>query len=286
MLDYDTVMNWRFEDVRQTYTERDTILYSLGLGYGQDPMDLDDLKFVLEDRLVAMPTMSVVLGGPGPWMADPRTGIDWVKSLHGEQGLKVYKPLPVAGTVIGRNRVVDIIDKGEGRGALLMMERDIIDEASGELIATRTSTSFLRGDGGCGGPARKQPTPYQIPDRPSDVSYSMTTRPEAALIYRLSGDWNPIHAYPEKAAKAGFERPILHGLCTYGMIGRALIAAVAGHNPERLKQYGGRFSSPVYPGDTISVHVWDEGNGRFAFQARVAERDAIVFNNGLAEIAE
>lgn len=286
MLNYDTVMNWKFEDVRQTYTERDTILYSLGLGYGQDPMNLDDLKFVLEDRLVAMPTMSVVLGGPGPWMADPRTGIDWMKSLHGEQGLKVVRPLPVAGTVIGRNRVVDIIDKGEGRGALLMMERDIINEATGELIATRTSTSFLRGDGGCGGPTRKQPVPHQIPDRPADVRYSMTTRPEAALIYRLSGDWNPIHAYPEKAAKVGFERPILHGLCTYGMIGRALIATVAGQKPERLKAYGGRFSAPVYPGDTIDVHIWDEGNGRFAFQARVSARDAIVFNNGLAEIAE
>ncbi|MBS7699951.1 MAG: MaoC family dehydratase N-terminal domain-containing protein [Chelatococcus sp.] len=278
-------MNWRFEDVRQTYSERDTILYALGLGYGHNPTDLEELQFVLEDRLVAMPTMAVVLGGPGPWMADPRTGIDWVKSLHGEQGLRIYKPLPVRGTVIGRNRVTNIVDKGEGRGALLMMERDIIDEATGEILATRTSTSFLRGDGGCGGAAQKQPAPYPIPERPADVSFTMGTRPEAALIYRLSGDWNPIHAFPEKAAKAGFERPILHGLCTYGMIGRALIATVCGHDVTRLREFGGRFSAPVYPGDSIKVDLWDEGKGRFAFQARVPERDQLVFNNGRAEIA-
>lgn len=284
MLDYDVVKSWSFDEVRQSYTERDTILYALGLGYGQNPTDPDELQFLLEDQLVAMPSMAVVLGGVGQWMADPRTGIDWLRSLHGEQGLKVFRPLPAAATVIGRNRVSNIIDKGEGRGALLMLERDIVDAATGELIATRTSTSFLRGDGGCGGPAQKQPTPHQMPDRAPDLTYSMTSRPEAALIYRLSGDLNPIHAYPEKAAKAGFERPILHGLCTYGMIGRALIATVCNAKVEQLKSYGGRFSAPVYPGDSLHVDIWDEGNGRFGFEARVPERNLVVFKNGLAEI--
>lgn len=284
MLNYDVVKNWAFDDVSQSYTERDTILYALGLGYGHNPMDAGELQFLLEDRLVAMPSMAVVLGGVGQWMADPRTGIDWIKSLHGEQGIRIFRPLPPAATVIGRNRVSNIIDKGEGRGALLMLERDIVDAARGELIATRTSTSFLRGDGGCGGPAQVQPKPHQVPERDPDITYAMATRPEAALIYRLSGDWNPIHAFPEKAAKAGFERPILHGLCTYGMIGRALIATVCGAKSERLKAYSGRFSAPVYPGDTIEVNIWDEGKGRFGFEARIPERDLVVFKNGLAEI--
>ncbi|MCI5074192.1 MaoC family dehydratase [Oricola sp.] len=285
MLDYETVMNWKFEDVRQSYTVRDTILYALGLGYGHDPLDEDDLDYLLEDRLVAVPTMSVVLGGPGPWMTDPRTGIDWIKSLHGEQGLKIYRPLPASGDVIGRNRVVDIIDKGEGRGALLMLERDIVEESTGEIIATRTSTSFLRGDGGCGAPARKQPVPHAVPDRKPDESYVMDTRPEAALIYRLSGDWNPIHADPQKAKKAGFDRPILHGLCTYGMIGRALIATACGKDVSRLRAFGGRFSAPGYPGETIRVDIWDEGDGQFGFEARIPERDIVIFKNGLAQVA-
>ncbi|MBF9033741.1 3-alpha,7-alpha,12-alpha-trihydroxy-5-beta-cholest-24-enoyl-CoA hydratase [Rhodobacterales bacterium HKCCE2091] len=284
VLDYDTVMTWTFPDVRQSYSERDTILYALGLGFGHDPMDADALGFLLEDRLTAFPTMSVVLGGPGPWMTDPRTGIDWIRSLHGEQGIRIHRPLPSSGTVIGRNRVVDVIDKGEGRGALLMLERDVIDEATDELIATRTSTSFLRGDGGCGAPAKAQPVPHAVPDRAPDIRHEMTTRPEAALIYRLSGDWNPIHADPEKARKAGFDRPILHGLCTYGMIGRALVATVCGNDTARLKEFGGRFSAPAYPGETIRVDIWDEGDGAYGFEARVTDRDIVIFKNGLARI--
>ncbi|MCC5986175.1 MAG: MaoC family dehydratase N-terminal domain-containing protein [Pararhodobacter sp.] len=285
MLDHSAVMNWRFEDVRQSYTARDAILYALGLGYGQDPMDADDLRFLLEDRLLVVPTFSVVLGGPGRWMADPRTGIDWIRSLHGEQGLRIYSPLPPSGEVIGRNRVTNIIDKGPGKGALLMMERDIINAVTGEMLATRTSTSFLRGDGGCGAPAQAQPAPHRLPERAPDQTHVMSTRPEAALIYRLSGDWNPIHADPEKAAKAGFERPLLHGLCTFGMIGRALIATACAQEPARLREMGGRFSAPCFPGETIAVDLWDEGGGAFGFQARVVERDMVVFKSGLARIS-
>jgi acyl dehydratase len=284
VLDYETVMGWNFEDVEQSYCERDAILYALGLGYGQNPTSEDELRYLLEDRLVTVPTMPVVLGGPGQWMADPRTGIDWIKSLHGEQGLKLFRPLPKKGRIIGKNRVVNIIDKGAGRGALLMLERDIVDSASGDIIATRTSTSFLRGDGGCGAPAQKQPVPHAVPERDPDLSYVMQTRPEAALIYRLSGDWNPIHADPDKARKAGFDRPILHGLCTYGMIGRALIATVCDQREERLREFGGRFSAPAYPGENVRVDIWDEGDGQFGFEARIPERDAVIFKNGLARV--
>ena len=285
MLDYETVMNWTFPDVVHAYSKRDTVLYALGLGCGREPTDETELRYVYEDGLIAAPTYPVVLGNPGPWMTDPRTGIDWVKSLHGEQGLRIYRPLPVEGTVVGRNRVVGVIDKGPGRGALLMMERDIVDQATGALYATRTSTSFLRGDGGCGAPPAEQARPHALPDRAPDRTHVLSSRPEAALIYRLSGDYNPVHADPKVAARAGFDRPILHGLCTFGMIGRALVASVCVDDPERLRELVGRFSKPVYPGETIAVDVWSEGEGRFGFRARVTERDIVVFNNGLAEIA-
>lgn len=285
MLDYQTVINWKFDDVVQSYTARDTIIYALGLGHGRDPVDADDLRYVYEHGLLAAPTMPVVLGNPGPWMRDPRTGIDWVKSLHGEQGLIVHAPLPVAGTVIGRNRVVDIVDKGAGKGALLMLERDIVDAATGTLIATRTSTSFLRGDGGCGAPARRAPEPASMPDRAPDLICDVPTRPEAALIYRLSGDENPLHADPKVAARAGFTRPILHGLCTFGILGRALVAAACGRDPARLRALSGRFSAPVYPGETVRAEIWQLPSGELRFQARLVERDAVVFKNGAAQIA-
>jgi len=285
MLDHATVMNWTFADVVHSYQAHDTILYALGLGYGADPTDPDQLRFVYEDGLLAAPTMPVVLGNPGPWMRDPRTGIDWVKSLHGEQGLIIHAPLPVSGTVVGRNRVTDIIDKGPGKGALLMMARDIIDQASGRLLATRTSTSFLRGDGGCGAPPKPQPRPPAIPERAPKMVHRLATRPEAALIYRLSGDHNPVHADPKVAARAGFSRPILHGLCTFGMIGRALVDTVCARDPARLKELHGRFSAPIYPGETIAVELWHEADGVLLLRAKAAERDVVIFTNGRAVLA-
>lgn len=285
MLDYEAVINWKFEDVVQSYTTRDTILYALGLGIGQNPVDSAELRHVYENGLVAFPTMAVVLAAPGAWMQDPRTGIDWVKSLHGEQGLRVYAPLPAEGTLIGRNRIVDIIDKGPGKGALLLSERDIIDASSGTLLATRTATSFLRGDGGCGAPPREQVRPAPMPERTPDHVHAIATRPEAALIYRLSGDFNPIHADPAIARKAGFDRPILHGLCTFGIIGRALIATVCGGDPSRLREMNGRFSSTIYPGETVSVEIWNQGDGAVHFRARVAERGTVAFDFGQGRIA-
>jgi len=284
MLDVETVLAWRFDDVVQTYGEHDTILYALGLGYGADPTDPAALRHVYEDGLVAVPTMAAVLANPGPWTRDPRTGIDWVASLHGEQGLVIHAPLPPAGRVLGRCRVSGIIDKGPGKGALLMQERNLFDAASGALLATRTTTSFLRSDGGCGAPPREQPKPPQIPDRAPDIVHDIATRPEAALIYRLSGDMNPVHADPKIAAKAGFPRPILHGLCTYGIAGRALVATACGGDSSRLRELHVRFSAPVFPGETIRVDLWEHG-AEWRLRARVAGRDAVVLNNGRAVVA-
>lgn len=283
MLNTDTVLNWRFEDIVQSYSHRDAILYALGLGLAQDPTNRDELRYVYEKNLVAFPTLPLVLGAPPYWYSDPRTGIDWVKVLQGEQGLKLFRPMPAAGTVIGRNRVTDVIDKGPGKGALILMERDIINQATGELIATRTSSSFARNDGGCGGTGHVAPKPHAIPDTPPDQTIDIVTVQNQALLYRLSGDWNPVHADLDVAAKAGFERPILHGLCTFGVCARALVTLACGGDPSRLKGIEGRFSSHVYPGDTLSLELWNQG-GAISFRARVAARNSVVFNNGRAEV--
>lgn len=284
-LDADRLLNWQFGDLEHTYTAKDTILYALGLGLGSDPLDEDQLRFVYEDNLRALPTMAVVLAYPGFWLKNPETGVDWTKVLHGEQGLQVFRPLPASGTVIGRMRVTDIIDKGPGKGAILYSDRDIIDKATGELLCRVTGSSFLRGDGGFGGKSGPTPVPHQIPDRAPDISLALPTLPQAALIYRLSGDYNPLHADPKVATGAGFKAPILHGLCTYGVVGRALLQAVGGSNPDAMRRMDVRFTSPVYPGETVVTDIWHGENGAVSFRARVQERDVVVINNGYAEFA-
>ncbi len=281
-IDYDRLINWPHPEIEHSYSEKDTILYALGVGLGADPVDLDQVRFVYEDGLQALPTLAVVLAYPGFWIKDPDTGIDWVKVLHGEQGIVIHKPLPAAATVVGRTRVTEIIDKGEGRGALLYWERQV-HEKGGDLLATLTGTTFCRGDGGFGGPTGPAPQPHPIPDRDPDRICELPTLKQAALIYRLSGDYNPLHADPRVAAKAGFEAPILHGLCTLGVAGHALLKTVCGYDPTRFKSMALRFSAPVYPGETIVTEMWQDGD-IVSFRARVKERDIVVLNNGRAEI--
>lgn len=281
-IDYQKLKNWKFEDLEHSYTQRDTMLYALGLGCGADPMDMDDLRYVYEEDLLALPSMAVVLGYPGFWLKDPETGADWRKVLHGEQGLRVFAPLPVEGTVIGRSRVTEIIDKGD-KGALLYSTRDIFDKASGKLLASVAGTTVLRGDGNFGGPTGPVPPIHALPERAPDASIDIATIPQAALIYRLSGDYNPLHADPRIAKGAGFPKPILHGLCTYGVAARAVLKLACDNDPAKLKRFDLRFSSPVYPGETIRTEIWRDGS-QVSFRARVVERDIVVLNNGLAEV--
>lgn len=281
---YETMLNWHIPDVVHDYTERDTMLYALGLGCGHDPLDADELRFVYEEGLEVLPTIPVVLGRPGPWMKEPGLGLDWVRMLHGEQTVTRHAPIPPRGSILGRSTIVDVIDKGAGKGALIYHQKQVIDRASDTLLATTLAVYFARGDGGCGGPAKAQPAPHPLPDRPADTVVDLATRPEAALIYRLSGDYNPLHADPKVAREAGFERPILHGLCTYGVIGRAVVRAAAGGDPARVRSMAGRFTAPVYPGETIRTEVWRDGNVA-SFRASVVERGVTVFGNGRAEVA-
>ncbi|MCC2101074.1 MAG: MaoC family dehydratase, partial [Hyphomicrobiales bacterium] len=202
---------------------------------------------------------------------------------HGEQGFTLHKPIPAEGEIIGRSRIVEIVDKGAGKGALAFIERTITDAATGETIATLTSTSFLRGDGGFGGPTGPTPAPHKLPERAPDKTCDLATLPQQALIYRLSGDYNPLHADPEVATHAGFKAPILHGLCTLGLAGHAILKTVCDYDPTRLASLKLRFSSPVYPGETIRTEMWIDGK-EVSFRARVVERDIVVLDNGLVTL--
>jgi len=275
---YDALMNHRLPDMRQQVTPRDTVLYALSVGFGQDPTDPRQLDFLDHHRaLRAVPTAAVVLGHPGFWMADAATGIDAVQVVHGEQGVVLHRPLPVTGEVVGRTRITGLVDKGPGRGALLYAEKLLLDDAGG-LLATLTSTTVLRGDGGFGGPAGPVRPPHPVPDGPPDWTMDLLTRPEQALLYRLNGDDNPLHADPALAACAGYPQPILHGLCTLGVVGHALLATLGGYDPARFQEMHLRFTAPVFPGETIRTEGWHGG----AFRARVVERDVVVVNNGRA----
>lgn len=278
---------WPFEPIRQTYTHRDSILYALGLGLGQDPLDETQLRFTYEDGLQALPTLAVVLAYPGFFAKEPQFGIDWVKVLHGEQELEIHSPLPAAATVMGKTKITRLVDKGAGKGALMYSERDITEADSGRLLATSRSVSFLRGDGGfsTNGQVSDPPPPARpaTPDTPPQAVFEWKTRPEAALIYRLSGDYNPVHADPKVARAAGFERPILHGLNSFGVTAWMLVRGLCAGDPARLKAIGTRFSSPVYPGETLRVEVWQQG-GEVQFRTRVVERDIVVLSHGTARI--
>ena len=280
-LDYDRLMQLDIPPLEQTFTERDSIIYALGIGIGQDPLDEAQLRFVYEKNLLTMPTMGVVVGYMK--VRDLPLGIVYEKAVHGEQGLRLHQPLPAAGTFVSKIKVTEVIDRGADKGTVIYMSRTLTNKASGELLATLTSSIFCRGDGGFGGPARSTPPVHAIPERVADVVCDLPTVSWQALIYRLSGDVNPLHAEPAAAKAVGFERPILHGLATFGIVGHALVKGVCGYDPAKLVALDGRFSSPVYPGDTIRTELWRDGN-TVTVRASVPARNVVVFNNGRAEI--
>lgn len=279
-IEYEKLLNYPIPEIRQTIRWQDTALYNFSIGLGQDPMDQKQLDFVYEARLKAMPSMAVVLGYPGFWLRNPDTGVDWTQVLHGEQSVILHKPLPAEGEIIGRSRISSIVDRGAGKGALLYNERVVLDARTGEKLATLEGTTFARGDGGFGGPSGPVKKPHPEPERAPDVTVDLPTRPEQAIVYRLNGDHNPLHIDPEVAAKAGFKQPILHGLCTFGVVCHALMKALCDYDPARFGRMDLRFSSPVYPGETIRTEIWHEEGGA-AFRARVVERDKVVVSNGL-----
>ena len=282
-IDYDKLLALKIPEVEHTYTDKDTILYALGVGLGYDPLNADELPFIYEKNLKPLPTFAAVLGYPGFWIRNLDSGIDWVRIVNGEQSVTLHRPLAPTGTVIGRSKILEVIDKGAGKGALIYTERKVTDKASGALITTVNQTTFARADGGFGGPKRESPPVHAISERKPDITCDLPTRPEIAAIYRLSGDRNPLHIDPEVAKAAGFERPILHGLATFGVVGHAVLKSVCGYDPARLAAFGGRFSAPVFPGETLRTEIWRDGKV-ISFRATVAGRNVVAMNNGRAEI--
>lgn len=281
--DHASLTGHAFENSRQSYGPRDTMLYALGLGLGEQPTDRRQLRFVYEAELQALPTMAVILAHPGFWAGDPKLGVDWVRMLHVGQGLTVHRPVPIEGAVVGRQRIADVIDRGEDKGALIYYERDIYDAQSDAHVATVRQTLLCRGNGGFGGERRLVPPPHAIPDRPPDHVDERQTLPQAALIYRLAGDMNPLHADPDVAAKAGFPRPILHGLATYGIAALTVLDHVCDGDPSRFRSFDTRFTVPVFPGETIRTELWIDGNV-VSLRSTVVERAAVALDNGRVEI--
>lgn len=282
-IDYPTLKHWPIPDQLTPYTAQDCIRYALSLGYGEDPMDARELPFVYEQGLVAVPSMVTVLGAPGAWATDPGTGIDWMRILHGEHRMTLHGSLPAQGCLRSRTRVSAVVDKGQGRGALVVTTREVTDEATGRRLASIEHTSFCRADGGFGPGDDAPPALPAVPQAPADTTVQLRTLPSAALLYRLNGDRNPIHADPAAARSAGFERPILHGLCTYGMAVRAVLRACCDNRPERLGSFSLRFSAPFTPGETLAVEIWRRG-AQVQFRALALERGETVLTHGLAVV--
>lgn len=259
------------------YDEARTMLYGIAAGMGRDPLDADELPFVTEAGLKALPSMATVIAWDDTWL--PQTGIDVSRVVHGEQRITLHKPLAPSARLSSRMRIVDVFDKGEGRGAVLHVRTDLTDLDDGQPLATLDSTVFARGDGGFGGPQGNPPPLATVPERPADVVVDYESLPCQALIYRLLGDRNPLHSDPDFARSVGFERPILHGLCTYAIAVRAIVKGLCDHDPARVAHVEARFTAPVFPGETITTELWRTPEGG-AFRARVASRDSVVLDRG------
>jgi acyl dehydratase len=270
----------------RSWDSKDALLYAVGVGAGaQDP--LAELEFTTENskdvEQKVLPTFAVIAGMGGGAMRHAGE-INFTMLVHGEQAIELHRPIPVAGTVSITDKITGIWDKG--KGAVIETEAVAVDKASGEPLFTNRSSVFIRGAGGFGGErgpsgARNQPPEGKAPDH--EVTYPVPVG--QALVYRLSGDRNPLHADPEFAKAAGFPRPILHGLCTYGFTGRALLHTLCDSDPARFRSMEGRFSSPVFPGDDLSVRMWRTGDGEAVFQT-VQQEGTVVLDAGLCRFSE
>lgn len=279
---YDEIIARRADQVAFSYTDTQMLLYNISVGMGRDPYDPKELPFVYENPdLKVVPSAAAVLGGGG---ANILKGIDinWTKLLHGEQRLNIHRPIPPKAELVGTTRVSEVVDKGADKGAIVTLEMDV-KLANGEPLYTMENVIFARGDGGCGGPQKSTAVPHTLPEREPDLVHITETRPDQALLYRLNGDRNPLHADPAFATKVGFDKPILHGLCSYGIACRAVLVSVCEYNPATMKSFDVRMTSPVYPGETIHTDIWVDDNV-VSFRCRVPDRNITLLNNGRCEL--
>jgi acyl dehydratase len=281
-LNYERIMAYRPADIAVSYGPRECIFYALGIGLGMNPVDPGELRFVYERaNLEAFPTMAVVLGWPGR-MTDPAFGVDEKLVVAGDLKVVLHRPLAPEAKLVSRPRIREVIDKGPGNAAIILNTRDLTAK-DGTLVATVDSSTFARKHGGFGGKVTETPAPPAVPQTPPQIVCDLPTPPNLALLYRLTGDENPLHADPERAKVAGFDRPILHGAASFGIAAHAILRSVADYAPSRLASIEARFSKPVFPGETIRTEIWPQGEC-VAFQCRVVGRNDIVLSNGLATV--
>ncbi|MEQ8861671.1 MAG: MaoC/PaaZ C-terminal domain-containing protein [Pseudomonadales bacterium] len=269
-----------------SYSDRDSLLYAVAIGMGRDPLDAKELEYVCEtvgSRVV--PTAATVLararrsGNAGMSLM---AKMNFALMLHGEQRLTVHQPLPAAAEILVGGRTTGVYDKGEGKGALLTNETSVT-LADGAPLFTLGSTLFFRGDGGFGGKSEGAPVPHPLPEREPDAVCEMPGRADQAMVYALCGDRNPLHRDPAFARRAGFDRPILHGLCSYGIACHAVLKTLLDYDQTRITGFDVRFSSPVYPGETQVVDMWQDEDV-ISFRVRIRERDVVSINNGRCTI--
>jgi acyl dehydratase len=279
-LNYERIMAYRPADIPIAYGPRDCIIYALGIGIGMDPMDLGQLKFVYEKELAAFPSMAVVLGRHGP-LRDPAFGLDHRMMVAAALKVVLHEPLATEARLVARPRVRAVIDKGAGSAAIIEMTRDLL-APDGRVVATVDNSTLARKHGGFGGKVTQIDEPHAVPDTPPHHVVDLPTPANLALLYRLTGDENPLHADPERALSVGFPRPILHGAATFGIATHAVVRHID-YRAERLAGIEARFVRPVFPGDTLRTEIWRDGN-RVSFQCSAVGRDGLVLTNGLATL--
>ncbi len=277
-LDYDELMATEVIDLPLSYTDSEAILYALSVGMGSDPLDQQELPYVYEQgsTFKVLPTLATVLV---PDMFPPGLGWDFSQVLHSEQRMQLYRPLPAKADILINKRVTDAFDWGPRKGAVILFEAQGRLASDDTVLFTLGCTVMARGDGGFGGPIGKGPRPHRAPRRDPDLSCDIATHEAQALLFRLTGDRNPLHADPNEAAKAGFKVPILHGMCSYGIACRAILRTICDYDYTLIEGFDARFTSPVFPGDTITTDMWQDGNV-VSFRCTVKDRDMIVLRNG------
>ena len=285
-IDVDSVRGAQLEERTSSWGPTDVILYHLGLGAGVPATEPAELPYVYEKGLHVLPTFGVIPAFPMMWdmLRLPGMDVDLSKLLHGEQELELHEPLPVSGDVRTSARVCEVSDKG--KAALVVTETITRDARSDQPLVTNRFSAFIRGEGGFGtsdGSKPASPAPPTPPDRPADLETDRATLPQQALLYRLAGDMNPIHADPEFARKGGFDRPILHGLCSYGIVCKAVVDDMLDGDVARVRRYRARFAGVVFPGETIGIRMWRDAGAVFV-EAHCKERGTPVLSNAVIEI--
>jgi acyl dehydratase len=282
-LNYEDLMATSVVDLPFSYDDRESMLYAISIGMGRDPVNADELPYVFEqgEPLRTVPSMASVLV---PDMSPPDLGWDFSQVLHIEQRLELYRPLPVAADLLINKKIAAAYDHGPKHGALVLFEAEARLAKDDTALFTIGNTIMARADGGFGGPRGKGPPPHRPPRRDPDLSCDLDTRSDQALLYRLNGDRNPLHADPSLARRVGYPVPILHGLCTYGVACHAILKTICAYDYTLISGFDARFSAPVLPGDTITTDLWQDGN-TVSFQCSVRERDTVVLKNGKCTLA-